>query len=103
MELVEIVAVIGEKCDAETRIEIDHRAVEGDGFVQRRANALGDLENRCLVAEAMEQDCELVAAEPCDEILWADGVLYACCDDLQHAISHWVPQRVVDVFEPVEV
>ena len=49
------------------------------------------------------QHGEFVAAEPRDRIGCPDAAAQAFRDDLQHGISDVMPERIVDLLEPVEI
>ena len=56
-----------------------------------------------VLADAPAEHDELVAAEPADHVVGADRVLDALGDRRQHRVTRFVPERVVDVLEAVEV
>ena len=83
----------------------DHQlaAVEVERVLQRLLDALGDHGRLAGVADVVEQDRELVAAEPGDGVAGPQGGLQPARDRDQQPVADVVAERVVDELEAVEV
>ena len=71
--------------------------------LQRLLDTLGDHRRLAGVADVVEQDRELVAAEPGDGVAGPQGRLQPARDGDQQAVADVVAERVVDELEAVEV
>ena len=75
---------------------------ELEALLERRQHALRGLERLCLV-RALEQDPELVPAQPRDRVRRAHAAQEPLGHQLQHLVARGVPEPVVDGLEVVEV
>ena len=64
---------------------------------------LGDARGFVDVGHVFAQHDELVAAEPAHGVAWADRAGHPRRADSQHAVPGGMPERVVDLLEPVQV
>jgi hypothetical protein len=98
---VRVGGVLREDGDAEARG--DGRVAPEDADVRdRRADALGHLDDRFAVGVGQQHD-ELLAAVATDEVALAHRRLQGDTDGRQHLVADPVAERVVDVLEVVEV
>jgi hypothetical protein len=93
---------VGER-DPDRRGHDQLAPVEVERILQRLLDALGDHGRLAGVADVVEQDRELVAAEPGDGVAGAQGRLQPARDRDQQPVADVVPERVVDELEAVEV
>src|SRR3954467_5906819 len=97
-----VVRVGGEQRDADARIDVDLDAADGEGLLERRAEAQPRGAGRRLVA-GLEDHGELVAAEPRERVLAPEQILEARADLTQHLVTRVMAERVVELLEAVEV
>ena len=93
---------VGER-DADRGRHDQLAAVEVERVLQRLLDALGDHGRLARVADVVEQDRELVAAEPGDGVAGPQGRLQPARDGDQQPVADVVAERVVDELEAVEV
>ena len=92
----------GEERDADAGVDVDADAADREGVLERRAQPQPGGARRRLVA-GLEDDRELVAAEPCERVVVAQQLLQARADLAQHLVAGVVAERVVELLEAVEV
>ena len=101
---VDVVAIPGRKCDADAAIDMFHDTVELERRREGLHDALGEGSGIGLVLIAQHEDqCELVAAEPCDHVRRAHQQLQPVGDFDQKRIARRMAHAVVDVLEVVDV
>ena len=74
-----------------------------NGSLQAVQDALGDDGRLARVADVVEQERELVAAQPGDGVVRAERTFQAACDRLEQLVAAGVAEAVVDDLEAVEV
>jgi hypothetical protein len=95
--------VLREQRDAEARLDADAHAVERQLLRQLVAHAAEQLERLGLAAHVGQDQPELVAAQPRDRVVGAQGLAQALGDDAQHLVAGVVAEGVVHLLEAVEV
>ena len=100
---VDVVAVLGIEGDADARLEVEPDALELERAPQLGADLLGDPERVVLVRHRRQQQAELVAAEARDRVALAERRAKPAADLLQQQVAVRMPERVVDLLEPVEI
>ena len=88
---------------AEARRRGDLAPVEDDRRLERAAQALGDLPRLVGAREVLEQDGELVAAEPRGGVLGAQAARQSLRGRAQQLVADRVAEAVVDRLEVVEI
>jgi hypothetical protein len=96
-------AVVARVGDAERGRHEHRRARDLERLVEHAGETLGELERLLLVAHAVAQDDELVAAEARDRIRVPHRAREPRRDRLQQLVAGLVAERVVDQLELVEV
>ncbi|MNC51716.1 hypothetical protein D3C75_1010180 [compost metagenome] len=71
-------------------------------FGYQGPQALGNL-NRRVWRRIGQQDGELLAAQPAGNVVVTQAGTDRCTDALQHLVASGMPERVVDLFEMVDV
>ncbi|PSK62574.1 hypothetical protein B0E53_05523 [Micromonospora sp. MH33] len=99
----EVLAVLGEEGDADGAAHVQRQAVQRHRLGERRHHPVGPLAGLVGAGEPGYDDGELVAAEPRHQVLLADHLDQPGAHLDQQPVPHRVPERVVDVLEPVEV
>jgi hypothetical protein len=89
--------------DADARGDRQHPSVDVDRDRHDLADAVGDLGRLPGVADLLEQDRELVAAETADRVGGAQDVLYPAGERDQQPVADGMAEAVVDELEAVEV
>jgi hypothetical protein len=89
--------------DADARRRPQLGAVDAHRLVQRLQHTLPELQHGGLARWLFDQDRELVAAKPRDQVVRAHAVADALRRFLQQLVAGRVAERVVDVLEAVEV
>ena len=97
-----VAGVRGEQRDADAGVDVDADAADGEGMLERGAQPQPGGARRRLVA-GLEDDRELVAAEPGERVVVAQELLQARADLAQHLVAGVVAERVVELLEAVEV
>jgi hypothetical protein len=82
--------------------DLQRQVLDVDGLVERRDQPRAERAGLRLVAVEQE-DGELVAAHPRQQVLAADGRAHPLGDALQHDVAGMVAERVVDRLEVVEI
>ncbi len=100
---VDVLAVLGEDRDADARLELEEHSLNVKWTSERLADALSHLYCRVRAANRIEQDGVLVTAEPGDHVVGSQRPLDPLGDHGQQAVTDLVPQRVVDLFEAIQV
>src|SRR5262249_40163837 len=88
--------------DADARAEGDVPTRDGDRLRQVLDEASGERDG-LLAADVLEQQRELVSAEPGDRVARAHDLLEPARDDPQELVAGVVAEAVVDLLEAVEV
>ena len=96
-------AVLGIERDADARLQLHGHAAERERAAQGVLQAHRQLDHGAAVGYAVEQDRELVAAEPGERVAAAQDGLQAARDLDQQLVAVVVPERVVDLLEAIEV
>ena len=96
------VAVLGQR-DADARPERHLDAADRERRDEGRGDALGDLVGVPWVRDVLEQERELVTAEPGHRVARPDRRAQPFADLLEHPVARGVPEAVVDRLEVVEV
>ena len=94
--------MLREERDADARLDVDDHLLE----LERLAQRVGDpvcQRNRVLPVASGAHERELVAAETSDLTVAADRCAEALRDLHEQQVPVAVPERVVDLLEPVEV
>ena len=68
-----------------------------------RVSDLGREFPRRSIVNARQQDRELVTSEASDQIVLSDGTSETRRYLDEESVSHWVPERIVDVLETIEI
>ena len=95
--------VVGVHRDADARLDLERHAFQPDRLGHRGAQPGGDLAGRADLPDRRQQHGELVAAEPRDHVARPDAVRQPVRHQPQQPVADRVPQRVVDLLEPVQV
>ncbi len=98
------ILTVGRKgADANTHRDIEVVAANAMGRRQRREHF--GCRDGCVfyLIEFRKHDHKFVSAEAADRVRDADTCLQPLRHRLQQHVSHRVPERVIDVFEPIEV
>ena len=102
-QLFGCVAIVGVDRDADRRGDVDVMLLDLEGLrygiLQLRRDAIQGFR----IFEILDDDHELVPAQPGEQIGFAQHVRKRRRDALQELVADAVSQRVVDVLEPVEV
>lgn len=99
----DIATVSGKMRDADADARVDLAVAELHRFVDAAQEAFRHAGRQVIGVEVVDQDAELVAAEACRDIGFAQFLLQASGDDLQELVADVVAHRVVDVLEAIEV
>ena len=103
-QLVAVGAVLGVQGQPEARADLQAHAADVEGALERVADPMGALQRRIGGFRVAQQDRELVAAQPAGQrVLVPRHALEPLRDRAQEIVADLVPQRVVDLLEPVEV
>ena len=89
--------------DADARGQPAFLAEQRERLGQDVEQALREIADVAFARDVLGEHDELVAAEPRGGVGCADRVGDPLRHDLQHLVAGEVPERVVDVLEPVEV
>ena len=89
--------------DADAGADHDGLVADGVGRADRRDQAVGDRQQRRVVAAGRGDDGELVAADAGDQIVAAHGVGQPLRHRADQFVADRMAERVVDVLEVVEV
>src|SRR2546423_317263 len=89
--------------DADRRRDEDLAALDPERWRHRLGDALGDGDRLALVAHVLEQDRELVAAQPRGGVACPQAAAQARGDRDEQLVTGGVACRVVDGLEAVEV
>ena len=95
--------MVGRDRDADAGIARDLLALAVDRHAQRIQDLFGERRQLGLVAGPGLDDRELVAAEPCHQIVAADTGAQAVGDLAQQFVADLVAERIVDALELVDV
>ncbi|MEZ5221621.1 MAG: hypothetical protein R2743_09005 [Ilumatobacteraceae bacterium] len=93
----------GREGEADAAVHVDLHAVHREGPVELVADAAGERLESGVGDVVVDEDGELVAAEPGDERRVRRGVGEASGDLDEYEVAGVVPEGVVDLLEPVEV
>ena len=96
-------AVVRVHRDAGARLDLEVELVDAERILERDADPRRDRERLTFAGDVGEQHGELVAAEPGDDAALRQHLLDARADHAQQRVAGLVPERVVDLLEPVEV
>ena len=102
-EVVGVVGVDRVDGDAGAGAGQDRSALKADRLVDAAHDALGDHVDVFGCAGALQDHHELVATEPHADVGSTAGLAHALGGDHQHIVAGGVAERVVDLFEAVEV
>ena len=89
--------------DADARLHVERLAGDLERLAHGGEHALGDLDRLRALADALEQDPELVAAEAGRGVAGAQAAAQALGDLDEQLVAGGVAERVVDRLEVVEV
>ena len=95
-------SVAGEQCDPNAHTGVDGDVLQGERLSQRRAQLARD-SGGLLMARAIEQDRELVAAQAHQQVAGPQVLAQAGADLYQQHVACLVAEAVVDLLEPVQV
>ncbi len=96
-------AGLGRERDAKAGAKLDHEAAELERLAEARQDLFGDPGGVGLALQALEQDRELVAAEPRHRVGAPDHAQQALGDRGQQPVAGGVAIAVVDRLEAVEI
>ena len=97
------VGVVVDDRDAEARLDDDLLLIQAERHLEQLDDPLGDLRRLLRPGGVLEQDRELVAAEPGGGVADTDARRQSLGDLEQHAVAGGVTEAVVDRLEVVEV
>ena len=97
-----VLRVVREERDADAGVDVDVDAADRERFLERGAQPQARGAGRGLVA-GLEDDRELVAAQPRQRVVLAQQLLQPRADLAQHLVAGVVAERVVELLEAVEV
>jgi hypothetical protein len=97
-----VAAVVGAQRDADAGVDVQGHAVQLEGVAQHGAQGAGHVARASGVG-AGQQDGELVAAHPGQEIAGPERLLEPRSDEAEQVVADAVPEAVVDLLEPVQV
>ena len=100
---LDVMAVLGMARDADRAADLQRGGVDGERLAQAGEQALGDLVGGLGADRVVQEDPELVAAEPRDGVAGAQRRAQPRGDLLQQPVALVVAERVVDLLEVVEV
>ncbi len=89
--------------DADRRVQIDVLLADRERELQALEHAIGNGLRLVLVVQALEQERELVAAEPGDGVAWSQALRQPLRRRQQDLVADEMAERVVDDLEAVEV
>src|SRR3569833_3265261 len=96
-------AVHGVHAGTETRSGSQQPALDLHGYCYCLRNRVGDLDEPASITDPRQDDDKLVTPDSCDGIGTADTGGDLARDVLQHDIASGMSERVVDLFEGIEV
>ena len=102
-DVVRVLVAGRAQSDADARGGVNLISVEAERLRQLMLHALGDANRNIGIIETVEQDGELITAEPSRCVHWAQAALDAARDGDEQLIASGVAETVVDIFEAVEV
>ena len=97
-----VLRVVREERDADAGVDVDVDAADRERLLERGAQPQARGAGRGLVA-GLEDDRELVAAQPRQRVVLAQQLLQPRADLAQHLVAGVVAERVVELLEAVEV
>jgi len=102
-EHLDVRRVVRVQRDADAGLDLERDPAQPDRLGQRGAQPDGHLPGHALVGRRGQQHGELVTAQPGDQIAGPHAVGQPVRHHPQQGIADRMPQRVVDLLEPVEV
>jgi hypothetical protein len=100
---VDIVAVVREERESDACIDLDLQAFQQEGLAKSGADLVRNCHRVRGRGKSMQEHGEFVAAQASHRVAAAQCALEASCCLLEEVIPGVVAQRVVDVFEAVQV
>ena len=93
------------RCDhhADAAADRDLALIGSERRVERGRDALRQLEHLLRCAHVVDEDGELVAAQPSDRVLGSQRGVQALADRDEELVADRVTEAVVDGLEPVQV
>src|SRR5689334_19445782 len=98
-QLADRSTVLREVRDAEARRDLESQSLDLERPVECGDQGACRVDRLLLALDVLENECELIAAEPGEHRLWRHGVLQPGGDVLQNEVTELVTQGVVDGLE----
>ena len=102
-QLVRLDAVLRVHRDADAGLHLEHHLLEGERLDQRVADPAGQLDRLAVRRDPRQVHRELVAAQARHHVVRAQHAPDALREQREQLVADVVPERVVDLLEPVQV
>ena len=102
-ERIDVIAVVGEERDADRGLDVEREALEHERTREGRGDLAGHAQGRVRICSSGQKHGELVATETGNRVDIAQHAAEARPDRLQDQIAVSMPERIVDLLEPIEI